>query len=58
MDTKSGLEELERRRKIDVGSWGPERIDRLLDPGTFRETGLLEQYEMREGSQREWPTGF
>jgi len=71
MDMKSGLEELERRRKIGLGGGGAERIERhhqrgyltarerieqLVDPGTFQETGLLEQYEMRDGPQREWPT--
>ena len=74
MDMKSGLEELERRRKIGLGGGGKERIERhhqkgyltareriekLLDAGTFRETGLLEQYEWRaEGEAKEFPTAM
>ena len=72
MDMKSGLEELERRRKIGLEGGGKERIEKhhqrghltareriekLLDAGTFRETGLLEQYEWRaEGEAKEFPT--
>ncbi|MDD5289487.1 MAG: carboxyl transferase domain-containing protein [Dehalococcoidales bacterium] len=64
MDMKSGLEELKRRREIAVQMGGKEkiekqhalgrltareRISKLLDPDSFVESGLLEQYEMRGG---------
>jgi len=74
MDMKSGLEELKRRRKIGLEGGGKERIERhhqrgyltareriekLLDVGTFREAGLLEQYEWRaEGEAKEFPTAM
>ena len=72
MDWESGMKELEKRRQVGVSMGGPERIerhhkkgyltareriDKLIDPGTWWETGLLEQYEWRseEGAQ-ELPT--
>ncbi|HEX9976619.1 MAG TPA: carboxyl transferase domain-containing protein, partial [Dehalococcoidales bacterium] len=74
MDWESSLKELERRRQIGVSMGGPERvarhhqrgyltarerIEKLVDPGTFWETGLLEQYEWRsEGDIKEWPTAM
>ncbi|MBW2063231.1 MAG: methylmalonyl-CoA decarboxylase [Deltaproteobacteria bacterium] len=73
MDMKSGIAELERRKKVGLQGGGKERIerqhqkghltarerlDKLLDPGTFWETGLLEQYEMREDKDKEWPTAM
>lgn len=74
MDWESSLKELERRRQIGVSMGGPERvarhhrrgyltarerIEKLVDTGTFWETGLLEQYEWRsEGDVKEWPTAM
>jgi acetyl-CoA carboxylase carboxyltransferase component len=56
MPFEAPLEELRRRREKALGMGGPERLarrraegvlnarerlDRLLDPGSFRESGLL-----------------
>ena len=61
MDKESGLEELRRRREISLQMGGKERverhhqrghltarerIDKLLDPGTFAEVGMLGLFEI------------
>ena len=70
MDIKSGLDELNRRREIALQMGGKEkiekqhslsrmtareRIEKLLDPGTFMEIGMLEQSQMSDGRERELP---
>lgn len=69
MDKQAALDELKRRREIGLQMGGKERIerhrqrghitarerlDKLLDPGTFLEVGLLEQ--LRDSQGREIPT--
>ncbi len=71
MDLESGLEELDKRREFGLQMGGPEkiekqhqsghltareRIDKLLDPGSFIEEGLLEQYEIPDTNGRKVPT--
>lgn len=71
MDIKSRLDELNRRRELGLQMGGKERIEKqhrlghltareriekLLDPGTFMETGLLEQYEVPESGDKAVPT--
>ena len=56
MDKKSGLEEFKRRVEKTPQMGGKQKLDRLLDPGTFMETGLLEEYEIPDsgGKQLAW----
>ena len=71
MDKKSGLEELNKRREISLLMGGKdrverhhqrgyltarERIEKLLDPGTFTETGLFEQYDIPGSGGDKLPT--
>ena len=71
MDMKSGLDELNRRRETGLQMGGKERIEKqhqrghltareriekLLDPGTFMEVGLLEQYEIPGSGGKAVPT--
>lgn len=71
MDMKSRLDELNRRKEIGLQMGGKERIEKqhqlghltareriekLLDPGTFIETGLLQQYEIPESGGELSPT--
>ena len=74
MDWESGMKEMKRRRQVGVSMGGPERIERhhrkgyltareriekLIDPGTWWETGLLERYEWRsEQVVKELPTAM
>jgi len=69
MDKQEALDELQRRKEIGLQMGGKERIerhrqrghtpvreriDKLLDPGTFIETGMLRQ--MRDNQGREFPS--
>ena len=69
MDKKASLEELKRRREIALEMGGPEkiarhrqrghitareRIEKLVDPGTFTETGMLNLFQL-PGSDRLYP---
>jgi len=69
MDKQAAFDELKRRREIGLQMGGEERIerhrqrghitvreriDKLLDPGTFAEIGLLEQ--LRDSTGLEMPT--
>jgi len=69
MDEKSILEELKRRRQIALEMGGPEkiarhrkrghltareRIEKLVDPGSFVETGMLGLFQL-PGSDRLYP---
>jgi len=71
MDMKSGLDELNKRREISLQMGGRERIEKqhqrghltareriekLLDPGTFMEVGLLEQFEIPGSGGQVVPT--
>ena len=71
MDMKSRLDELNRRRGISLQMGGKERVERqhklghltareriekLLDPGTFMEEGTLQQYEIPESEGKLTPT--
>jgi len=66
MDEQAALEELKRRRQIAMAMGGPERIarhrergrltareriDKLLDPGSWMETNALEQFTTPEGQE-------
>ncbi len=69
MDKQEALEELKRRREIALAGGGPEkiarhrqrghitareRIEALVDPGTFVETGMLGLYQL-PGSDQLYP---
>ncbi len=71
MDMKSGLEELKKRQEIGLLGGGKEKIERqhqighliareriekLVDHGTFMETGLLQLYDLPDGSGKSVPT--
>ncbi len=69
MDRQTALEELKRRREIALQMGGPEkiarhrqrghitareRIEKLVDPGTFIETGMLSLFQL-PGSEQLYP---
>lgn len=66
MDEQAALDELKRRREIAMAMGGPdrvarhrkrgrltarERLDKLLDPGTWMEIGALEQFTTPDGEE-------
>jgi len=66
MDKQEALNELKRKREIAYALGGPERVarhrerghltarerlDKLLDPGTWRETGLFAQFKTDDGKE-------